>query len=331
VLAGHVDPTGAMAAIVSTIAYAGAALMIAARIFGSDAVSRTSQQSIGSLLVRPRQSSPTPSPQAASLMLALLVPIYFLIANGLMRFLEQARDQIDVVAQLSLNAAALIAAFGLIPLVAAIAERNRLLTTYQIVMPPLRSLFGAVLIGLGAWAFAHELFVIAAQLGIGGLEVEKIEAAQRSIDKLRTVSPLLLLAVFAVVPAVIEELCFRGYLFSSLRTVMTPVRTVVITAVLFGVFHVLTGNALLIERFLPSTLMGLIIGSVAYQSGSVIPGMVIHFVHNGLLMMVLYYQQHLSFLGPGFDHQQHLPGSWILIATLLLALGMLGQRRAARA
>jgi hypothetical protein len=59
--------------------------------------------------------------------------------------------------------------------------------------------------------------------------------------------------------------------------------------------------------------------------------MVIHFVHNGLLMMVLYYQQHLSFLGPGFDHQQHLPGSWILIATLLLALGMLGQRRAARA
>ena len=54
------------------------------------------------------------------------------------------------------------------------------------------------------------------------------------------------------------------------------------------------------ERFIPSTLMGLIIGWVAYQTQSVLPGIVIHFVHNGLLNTVLYYQEQLSFLGEGF-------------------------------
>jgi ABC-2 type transport system permease protein/sodium transport system permease protein len=120
---------------------------------------------------------------------------------------------------------------------------------------------------------------------------------------------------------VIEELCFRGYLFSSFQAAMSPARTIVVTSVLFGLFHVLTGNALLIERFVPSTLMGLLIGWVAYSTRSVLPGIVVHFVHNGLLMMVLYYQEQLSFLGDGFDNQAHLPPVWIGGAGLLLGVG----------
>ena len=68
-----------------------------------------------------------------------------------------------------------------------------------------------------------------------------------------------------------------------------------ITAILFGLFCVITGNALLIERLIPSTLMGLVIGWVALRTGSVLPGMVIHFVHNALLNLVLYYQEQLDF------------------------------------
>ena len=138
---------------------------------------------------------------------------------------------------------------------------------------------------------------------------------------MREASPLLLIAVFALTPAVIEELCFRGYLFSALQAVMSPARTIVLTSVLFGLFHVLTGNALLIERFIPSTLMGLLIGWVAYATGSVLPGIVVHFAHNGLLMMVLYYQDQLSFLGEGFDNQTHLPAVWIGPAAVVLGLG----------
>ncbi len=320
-LSGSVDPVGAVAAVASTVAYAGAALMIAARLFGSDAVTRTSERSIGSIFRRPQESTPVPTPPAASLMLALLVPVYFLVANGLIRFLERFRDEIDVETQLTLNAAALFASFGLVPLLAAIVERNRLATTYRLGMPGMVTLAGSLLIGLAAWAFAHEAFVIAEWAGVGGLSDDQIQGAKQSVSKMRQASPILLISVFALAPAVIEELCFRGYLFSSLRAVMSPARTILVTSILFGLFHVLTGNALLIERFVPSTLMGLLIGWVAYSTGSVLPGMVVHFTHNGLLMMVLYYQDQLAFLGEGFDNQTHLPAVWICGAGLLLGVG----------
>jgi ABC-2 type transport system permease protein/sodium transport system permease protein len=105
--------------------------------------------------------------------------------------------------------------------------------------------------------------------------------------------------------------------------VLTPGRTIVATAVLFGLFHVLTGNALLIERFIPSTLMGLIIGWVAFRSGSVFPGMIVHLVHNGLLNLVMYYADRLNFLGQGFDDQTHLPPTWLAIAGTTAAIGAL--------
>lgn len=321
-LSGSVHAAGAIAAILSTTAYAVAALSIAAKLFGSDAVTRTSEQSIGSLLRRPREPSPCPTPQSAALMLALLVPVYFVVSNGLMQFLQSFKDRVNVEAQLLLNAAALIFTFGLVPLIAAFLGRNRLASTFRIRAANPLSLLGAVLLGMGAWAFAHEAFVIAEAIGIGGLDAEKIKGAQQTIERMRQAPPLLLLAVFALTPAVIEELCFRGYLFSALQSAMSPLRTILITACLFGLFHVLTGNALLIERFIPSTFMGIVIGWVAYRTGSVVPGAVIHFVHNGLLNMVLYYEDRLSFLGKGFDNQSHLPPLWIGIASLLVLLGV---------
>ncbi len=332
VLSGSVNPVGALAAVVSTIAYAGAALSIAAKLFGSDAVTRTSEKSISSLLQRPREASDQPTPQAAAMMLALLVPIYFVVSNGLMRFLQQVREVVSIESQLLFNAAALTFTFGLVPLLAAYLGRNRLWSTYRLRMPNPVCFIGAFLLGLGAWAFAHEAFVIADGLGIGGLGEEQIRSATKAIERMREASPLLLLAVFALAPAVIEELCFRGYLFSAIQGVLSPARTIAVTAVLFGLFHVLTGNALLVERFIPSTLMGLVIGWVAYRTGSVLPGILIHFVHNGLLNLVLYYQDQLSFLGKGFDNQSHLPLHWLGIAATLVLFGgaivRAGSRRA---
>lgn len=220
------------------------------------------------------------------------------------------------------NAAALIFTFGLVPLFAAFLGRNRLRSTYRIHGASVACYAGAILLGLGSWAIAHEAFVFADAFGIGGLGEEQVSNARQMISKMREASPLLLLAVFALTPAVIEELCFRGYLFSALQDALTPRRTILVTAVLFGLFHVLTGSALLVERFIPSTIMGLIIGWVAYRSGSVLPGMVIHFVHNGLLNLVMYYADKLTFLGEGFDNQAHLPPVWLATAGTIVAAGV---------
>ena len=320
-LAGSFEPAAALAAVLSTVAYAFAALAIASRLFGSDAVTRTSEQSIGSLFHRPQRPSRVPTVQAATLMLALLVPIYFVASNGLMRFLTQFRENLSMTSQFWLNALTLLLTFGCVPLFAAYLGRNHYRSTFRFHWPPVATMIGALLMGLGAWAIAHESFVIAETLGIGGLSEKRIEETLGQLENWKKVSPLVLLITFAVAPAVIEELCFRGFLFSALSKALSPARVIVITAVIFGLFHVLTGNALLIERFVPTTLLGLILGWLAYRSGSVIPGMVMHFVHNGLLEMVGYYHEEFDFFGSELDDQAHLPGAWLAVTVALLIVG----------
>ncbi|QDT13109.1 ABC transporter permease subunit/CPBP intramembrane protease [Stieleria marina] len=319
-LSDGADPAAAFAAIISTVVYAAAALTIAAKLFGSDAVTRTSEQSISSLFRRPKAESAVPSIQSASLMLALLVPIYFVVSNGLIRTMQSLSESLSLSNQLSLNAVALIATFGLVPLVATFLGRNRYRSTYRLRPFTWVAMFGAFLIGCGAWVLAHESFVIANAMGIGGLDESRIEQALKTLDAFTQVNPLVLVATMALTPAIIEELCFRGFLFSALSKVLTPTKVIVITSVIFGLFHVLTGNALLIERFIPTTLMGLILGWIAYRSGSVVPGMVLHFTHNALLESVAHYHKELTFLGEQIDGtESHIP-IWILLPCLFTAV-----------
>jgi hypothetical protein len=46
-----------------------------------------------------------------------------------------------------------------------------------------------------------------------------------------------------------------------------------------------------------------------------------HFSHNGLLLMVAYYRDELMELGWGLDQQQHLPVLWLIGAGIALAIG----------
>ncbi|TWT55137.1 Inner membrane transport permease YbhR [Rubripirellula amarantea] len=335
VLSGEVVVAAAAIAVLSTMGYAVAALAIAASLFGSDAVTRTSNQTFGSLLKRPTRWSDVPTPQTAAMVLALLVPSYFVLSNVLLQYLTDFKSvllggQDDLsneqaaglqVRSMLLSSVALIAVFGLIPLFASWFGRHRLQSTFRLTRPVMLSLVGALVMGFGAWAIAHEAFVVAESFGIGGLSEERIAQTKKILKAWTLVPPWVLLLTLAVTPAIIEELCFRGFLFSALRRVLSPWRTILLTSFLFALFHVITGNALLIERFIPSFLLGLILGAIAYRTGSVIPGMVMHFVHNGLLEMVGHYHEKLQFLGADFENQTHLPPAWIAIATTIAIAG----------
>lgn len=317
VLQGTAQAGPAVVTILSTIGYAAAAIAVASKLFGSDAVSRTSGQSFGAMLSRPARSTPTPSPQTAAMTLALLVPIYYLVSNVLIRVVPE----LSIVWVLALNAVALVMTFGLIPYVAVVLTRCKLSTTYQLSAPVPLALLGALLIGLGAWSVAHESFVVAKQMGIGGLDAERIEKTKQTIEAIKLAPAWLLVGCLALAPAVIEELCFRGFLFTALGKVLSPARLIVTTAVIFGLFHVVTGNMLLIERFVPTTLLGLFLGWLAYRTGSVWPGVLMHFTHNALLNLAAKYQDRLDFIGEGYDDQLHLPASWLCVLITMTLVG----------
>lgn len=336
VLAGTVQAAPAGAAVLSTLFYAAAALSVAAKLFGADAVTRSSESSIASLFRRPQEPSAVPTPQVAAFVLALLVSIYFVVSNSLLNYLggfkqlmlsgaEGLTDEQTVTLQIRsmvLSAVALILVFGLVPMLASVLTRCRLKTTYQWNSPSILAVVGAIVVGGSAWVLAHEAFIIADLLGIGGLSDEKIASMKSVLDAWTQVPPWLMVLTLAATPAVIEELCFRGFLFSALARFLSPIKVIVITSIVFGLFHVVTGNALLIERFVPSTLLGLILGWIAYRTGSVFPGMALHFVHNGLLNLVGHYHKQISWFSEDFDNQTHLPVPWIAGATVIVIVGL---------
>jgi ABC-2 type transport system permease protein/sodium transport system permease protein len=156
---------------------------------------------------------------------------------------------------------------------------------------------------------------------------ESLQQELAMLSHARKDMPLLVL-FSVVVPALVEELFFRGFLFGAVRRVCGGWTTIVGTALAFGLLHVVMGGALGLNQFLPSTLMGLILGWVRHQSGSLIPGMILHAVHNGLLMVaapVLLEEYQLA------AQSAQVPVEWVLAGIGGTALGTwlvwMGRRR----
>jgi sodium transport system permease protein len=82
--------------------------------------------------------------------------------------------------------------------------------------------------------------------------------------------------LIAVVPAICEELAFRGFILSGLRRTGGKWRAIILTAIFFGVTHSIVQQSLL------ATLTGCVIGYIAIQTGSIVPCMLFHFTNNAL-------------------------------------------------
>jgi len=85
-----------------------------------------------------------------------------------------------------------------------------------------------------------------------------------------------LLFVMALVPAVCEELAFRGFVLSGFRSGLRSLEAVVYSAVFFGLTHAL------MQQSVVAFVAGLVLGMLALRTGSLYPCVVYHALHNGL-------------------------------------------------
>ena len=316
-----VNPVLATATILSTLFYAMAALGLAGRIFGTDAVLYGSQATWLELLRPTRRRPEVPSLSAALFCVALVFPVYFVGANLLGRW--GARS--GVYYQLLMAGATTLLVFGFLPWVVARLQRLNLSETFRLRRPPWIAFPAGLLLGLALWPLAYEICLLNQWLGLLSFGPDLIETVNRQLRSWREVNVTLLIATLAVCPAICEEWLFRGYLFSSLSRVTSPARAVLFSATLFGAFHVVT-SVLALERFLPSTFLGIVLGWVCWRTRSILPGILIHTCHNGSVLLIAYYQSELEDLGLGHDERAHLPLTWLVVslASVLVGIGVLG-------
>jgi ABC-2 type transport system permease protein/sodium transport system permease protein len=181
-------------------------------------------------------------------------------------------------------------------------------------------------LGASAWVFVTELTILLYHVGVTPFDPARALLLRGQFDALRHNLPVPLAVALAVVPGVAEEVFFRGYLFSAVRARMNAAGTVVLTALLFGLFHLIGLDGFSLERGLSSTAMGLLLGWLAWRTGSLWPGMLLHGCHNGLLMyLTLAYppEPGSAVAMPEYHPWPLLAGAGVALATGLALAQML--------
>jgi membrane protease YdiL (CAAX protease family) len=95
---------------------------------------------------------------------------------------------------------------------------------------------------------------------------------------------LMIIIVVAVVPAICEEIFFRGFVQKGFEFKLKPFTSALITAIFFGLYHFHP------YQIVPLTALGLYFGYAVYLSDSIFTSIFLHFLNNlfAVIMFFIY-------------------------------------------
>jgi len=114
-----------------------------------------------------------------------------------------------------------------------------------------------------------------------------------------------------ILAPIVEELIFRGVIFSGFQRIYPAILAIVFSALLFALFHLNPW------QLGPTFLLGLLLGYVRLRTGSLLAAIFTHALHNGMIFLSVYYKE-------GYAIQDWLhPGrvQGYLVSMVLLACG----------
>jgi sodium transport system permease protein len=219
-------------------------------------------------LIRDRRPTPT---VAAAVSCGLLI----LIVRFFLSFAMPAPTNVDAFVTMALVTQLVVVA---VPTVAMTLLFTRSPRKTLLLKFPRGSVRGLVDVVLAA--------VLAVALHPGVLALQSLvmrlypvsQELQETLGKMFAEAPSLwqLILVVAAVPAVCEELAFRGFILSGFRHLGHKWRAIIYGALFFGLTHSL------LQQSMVACVLGVVLGYLAVQSGSILPGMIFHLIHNSL-------------------------------------------------
>jgi sodium transport system permease protein len=139
-------------------------------------------------------------------------------------------------------------------------------------------------------------------------------AAREVQQGLASVNPWIMLLVLGVLPALCEELAFRGFILSGLRRRFRPWTAILLSSFLFALYR------MNVFQFVPHFAVGMVLALLATRGGSVAPAVLFHIVWNLLLLAPVLFPEVLAPVGT--VSQQALcspPILAVLVGSLLAA------------
>jgi membrane protease YdiL (CAAX protease family) len=109
-------------------------------------------------------------------------------------------------------------------------------------------------------------------------------------DTSGTVNLLLTFVSLVVLPPVVEETVFRGFVFTGLLGKLKPVLAAILTSVLFASAHLQfgSGKPLLWVAAIDTFTLSLVLCYLRYKTNSLWPGILLHGLKNGVAFVTLF-------------------------------------------
>jgi sodium transport system permease protein len=284
--------------LVSSLTYAMLALALAAKVFEQNNLLLGGRQSVTSIFDFSRRPGARPTAGVSMLAFSVALVLAFYASLALE---GKALPVVLLVTQVG---------FFLAPaLLLAWSKGFDFRPTFSLRPIGMAGLAGCVLIGISAWTVG------------GGLLIRVLpppESLVRALEKLLLLddraAPLWQVWIFvALLPAVCEEMLFRGLILSGFRS-MGKWPAIVAAGLLFGVAHAS------IYRLLPTLFLGIIFGWVVWRTGSVLAGMICHMLNNGLMATLAHSRDAMKSWGLG--NSAYLPWAHIAAGTAVLLAGL---------
>lgn len=119
----------------------------------------------------------------------------------------------------------------------------------------------------------------------------------------------LLAVILSLIPAVVEEIVFRGYIQRRLLKRWSPTAAIAVSTVLFAILH-----ADSLQHIVSVIPLGIVTGWLAYRTDSVKPGIIVHAIHNAGAM---------AFAGivKGLTPSLGIEGAGGVVLALIVVLG----------
>jgi ABC-2 type transport system permease protein/sodium transport system permease protein len=310
---GHIAPEAIATVLLSTSLYAFAAVVIAARLFGQEAVLFADNASLRTMMQRrffkPANAASLP---AALLLLAIAYPLNFFVQSAI----GSNKSIAGTVWFLVAVAVWWLIIFIATPLSALAYMRVRKATALSLRPPNLKGAAAALLLGCSTWVLV--IWWLAIQQSFMPISPEVQQQLLEQTAFLKDIHPAILIGLMAVLPAICEEFFFRGYVLSGVRRTFRPGTAVLIVAVAFGLFHQS------IHRLPITIALGLVLGLLVVRSGSLLPAIAMHMMHNGFSVAISQIDGLAKRLGWMIEGQDITPPTpWLIAAGAMALVGIL--------
>lgn len=179
---------------------------------------------------------------------------------------------------------------------------------FPIRKPKLSAIFGTILLWISSFLAIMIITMIIAYF----FPQEMLGVSQALGMEFASVTFIISFAIVSISPAVCEEAVFRGVVMHSFDKGKNKWIAIILTGLIFGAFH---GS---IWRFVPTALLGIMLGYIVYETDNMIYGALFHALNNAVPLFSIFSMK-LIYSNEMFQNQM---SSMADIGIPLIAIGM---------